>query len=107
MIGAGEHDRDTVENTEQYIQVSELYQHAEFNLTGKINKDISLLKLSSRLQFNNFVRPACLKDEEVPPGTDCIASGWGHLGRCISCTEHVLLMEWGKNIFQVPHDNSR
>lgn len=51
-----------------------------------MKNDIALIRLSSLLQFNRYVRPTCLPDlnthdpfwmQGTPPGTICVAAGWG------------------------------
>jgi len=45
--------------------------------------DIALFKLQSPFTFNSKVRPICIptSDQDVPPGSQAIATGWGTLGK--------------------------
>ncbi|XP_075460158.1 transmembrane protease serine 5 isoform X2 [Ascaphus truei] len=42
--------------------------------------DIALMKLEKSLNYSDSVRPVCLPqyDQELPAGTECWVSGWGH-----------------------------
>ena len=39
--------------------------------------DIALLVLESPFEINEHVKPACLPNKPIPPGTKCYLSGWG------------------------------
>ena len=39
--------------------------------------DIALLILESPFEINEHVKPACLPNKPIPPGTKCYLSGWG------------------------------
>ncbi|XP_018562110.1 serine protease persephone-like isoform X2 [Anoplophora glabripennis] len=55
--------------------VSEIIPHPEYN-ENKYH-DIGLLRLSTDINFNTYVRPACLQTEYYIPHILAIASGWG------------------------------
>lgn len=44
-----------------------------------MDSDIALVQLSTPLQFNHYLRPACLpaNDEVVEPTRVCVITGWG------------------------------
>ncbi|XP_039984909.1 granzyme B(G,H)-like [Xiphias gladius] len=68
-------------NEIQNISVGESFPHKEYDPTGYKN-DIMLLKLSSKANFNNNVRPIALAgqgDDSLPKS--CIVSGWGRVSR--------------------------
>ncbi|XP_018546314.1 granzyme E [Lates calcarifer] len=65
----------------QHISVEEAFPHKDYNETEFIN-DIMLLKLSSKVHFNNNVRPIALADQgdgSLP--NSCSVSGWGRNDR--------------------------
>ncbi|KAM4525598.1 testisin isoform 3-T4 [Odontesthes bonariensis] len=45
------------------------------------NNDIALMKLSSPVTFNNYIRPVCLASSasQIFNSTSCWATGWGNL----------------------------
>ena len=75
-IRVGEHDWHSREPTEQYRSVLAKYQHLGYRRYNSDN-DITLLKLSSPLVINEYVKPVCIPQEQVPVGTECLISGWG------------------------------
>ena len=46
------------------------------------DNDIAMLRLSSPVQFNNFIRPVCLaaSGSVFNNGTDSWVTGWGNIG---------------------------
>ena len=61
---------------EQYRSVAEVLQHPHYVSPGDGN-DIALLKLAEPFEINAYIMPICLSEDDVLPGTECIASGWG------------------------------
>ncbi|XP_018562113.1 serine protease snake-like isoform X2 [Anoplophora glabripennis] len=59
--------------------VSEIIIHPEFNSTSTYY-DIGLLRFSKNVEFNTYIRPACLQTEKFIPSVLAIASGWGVIG---------------------------
>ncbi|GLD50439.1 granzyme E-like protein, partial [Lates japonicus] len=65
----------------QRIYVEDTFPHKDYNTTEFLN-DIMLLKLSSKANFNNNVRPIALAsrgDGSLPKS--CSVSGWGRNDR--------------------------
>ncbi|XP_038565978.1 serine protease 27-like [Micropterus salmoides] len=60
--------------------VSQIIQHPNYNTTTNDN-DIALLKLSSPVNFTDYIRPVCLAvDGSVfNAGTTCWVTGWGRI----------------------------
>jgi len=46
-------------------------------LPRKKDYDIALVRLSSPLTFNDYVKPVCLPKTRVAGGTNCVITGWG------------------------------
>ncbi|XP_047472986.1 trypsin-1-like [Penaeus chinensis] len=77
-VVAGEHNRDVDEGNEQTIVLSKIIQHEDYN-GFTISNDISLLKLSQPLTFNDYVGPIALPEAGHAASGECIVSGWGAL----------------------------
>uniref|UniRef100_A0A3Q3QW10 Peptidase S1 domain-containing protein n=1 Tax=Monopterus albus TaxID=43700 RepID=A0A3Q3QW10_MONAL len=62
--------------------VSQIIVHPNYNNTWN-NNDIALMKLSSRVTFNDYIRPVCLasNSSQFYTSTSCWATGWGRLGK--------------------------
>nr|XP_019963179.1 PREDICTED: testisin-like [Paralichthys olivaceus] len=60
--------------------VSQVIIHPNYS---NLNNDIALMKLSSPVTFNNYIRPICLASNtsEFLNSTLCWATGWGKLGK--------------------------
>ncbi|KAF3698386.1 Serine protease 27 [Channa argus] len=58
--------------------VAQVIKHRSYNKTSKIY-DITLLKLSSPVNFTNYIRPVCLaaSDSTFYSGTNVWITGWG------------------------------
>lgn len=67
--------------------VTQVIVHPNYNNT-LFNNDIALMKLSSAVNFSNFIRPICLASNSslFNNGTLCWATGWGDTnftGECL------------------------
>jgi len=79
FIRAGVKDKD--DTSGQTIEIANGVWNEEMPYEGN-NNDFILLKLSSTLEFNDNVGPACLPDPDHAPdatGQTCFVSGWGTL----------------------------
>merc|ERR1712050_229827 len=76
----GQHDSKLSEGTEQTFSASKLIKHENFG-NGNMRYDIALIKLNRKVQFNEYVRTACMPspNEYFVGQTNCIVSGWGGL----------------------------
>ena len=90
---------------EQCAGIAEIIQHPEYDRTVTVMNDICLLKLSSNVQYNQHVQPACLprqgaaltddrvlseeekldlvnfplrEDGKQTQKIDCFVAGWGY-----------------------------
>ena len=72
----GDHRINAMDSTEQTFYIEEVHNHASFNDYTNVN-DITLLKLSANVTFNNYIQPACLPTEDGPAGTLTWVTGWG------------------------------
>ena len=62
----------------QSRKVKKVINHSGFN-PSKLTNDIALVELDQEVQFNDYVRPACVLDKyiELASGKKVIISGWG------------------------------
>ncbi|PIK52689.1 trypsin-like serine protease [Apostichopus japonicus] len=72
----GNHRVNDLDDTQQSINVSEVIVHPYYNSFTK-NNDIALLRLSGDVEFNDYIRPACLPSQDWPAGTSVWITGWG------------------------------
>ena len=50
--------------------------HEQYN-ANNLRFDIAVLRLSTPLEFNDYVQPICIPTTPVDGGTTCVAIGWG------------------------------
>ncbi|KAK5905893.1 hypothetical protein CgunFtcFv8_001808 [Champsocephalus gunnari] len=62
--------------------LSQIIVHPDYNNT-LFNNDIALMKLSSAVSFNDYIRPVCLasNSSQFHNSTSCWGTGWGRLGK--------------------------
>lgn len=74
--------------------VTQIIVHAAYD-SEKITNDIALMKLSSPLVYNNYIRPVCLatNNSVFNNGTTCWATGWGRLSGDAPLVAHDVLQE--------------
>lgn len=58
--------------------VEQIIRHPDYKPPAKYN-DIALLKLDRRVEFNEFIRPACLYTSNTFEVTKTVATGWGKI----------------------------
>ncbi|KAG8009161.1 Testisin, partial [Nibea albiflora] len=61
--------------------VSQIIVHPNYN-NSLLNNDIALMKLSTPVNFSDYIRPVCLASNtsEFHNSTSCWSTGWGALG---------------------------
>lgn len=79
-VVAGAHNIHThdPENTVQERGVEEMWAHEAYD-SRSITNDVSVLKLDSPLDLNEFVAAIPMATEDPAVGTMCINSGWGSM----------------------------
>ena len=61
---------------QKFTGVSRVVEHENYRPTSH-DWDIALIRLPTRLRYDNYTRPVCLPTEPVDAGTKCVATGWG------------------------------
>ncbi|XP_076041677.1 trypsin-1-like [Oratosquilla oratoria] len=89
QVVAGEHNRDINEGTEQTAKLAKIIRHEHFSSWTFAN-DISLLKLETPLEFNEYVQPIDLPAQGQDSMGDCIVTGWGALFEGGSTTNKLM-----------------
>lgn len=80
-------DNDT--KHKQELIIAETIVHPEYIPPKKYN-DIALVKLERPINFNSYVRPACLYTEQSISAEKAIAIGWGHTSYAGSASDILL-----------------
>jgi len=97
----GEYDDRVVEGHETYVPVEKVIVHPEFDEVEIVN-DFTLLKLAEKVQFNDWVAPACFPkahddlESTFPPGQMCITTGWGTMDIAGSKHSNKLKQEYAQ-----------
>jgi len=66
--------------------VVDIFRHPDYKPPAKYN-DIALLKLDRPVEFNEFIRPACLYTSDTFEFDKTVATGWGKtdFGKRVFC----------------------
>jgi len=75
QVVVGVHKITEPEPSQRRYDIKQAVVHKGFELCCK--NDIMLLQLSSRIEFNENVRPICVDGSVFPVGTQCMTTGWG------------------------------
>jgi transmembrane serine protease 3 len=80
-VTAGAHYYSYKEVGEVSVQVEQVINHHWYNYPVAQANDITILKLSQPIKFNNHIQPACLPSQNEDPatGTQGLLAGWGDL----------------------------
>ncbi|KAM4530464.1 uncharacterized protein PAE49_022955 isoform 1-T1 [Odontesthes bonariensis] len=75
--------------------VSQIILHPDYNSGTNFNNDIALLRLSSSVNFTNFIAPVCLaaSNSTFFSGVDTWVTGWGTIGSGVPLPSPQNLME--------------
>lgn len=76
-IVAGEHQLSTPSSAFQKVAILQIKNHEKFEDPLDESNDISLLRLASKLEFNENVTPACKPRDINYTGKTVTISGWG------------------------------
>lgn len=76
MLGAHGHRETNDVHQRLQVNVAESITHPGFKKPSKYN-DIGLIRLDRKINFNRYMRPACLPDTFDTNTPKVIATGWG------------------------------
>lgn len=88
LLGDVDYGSKTDDAQPRKLAIIERIKHPEFKYPSKYN-DIALIKIDGPVQFNNYIRPACLPQSKSLNSRYVIASGWGRLDYISSPSEHL------------------
>ena len=73
----GEHDRRINEGTEVTVSVRRIISHPNYNRPSRLNNDIALIQLASRVMLSARVNPVCLPSNAIAilTGSRCYITG--------------------------------
>lgn len=77
---------------EENRTVSRIIVHPHWNNT-LLNNDIALMKLSSPVNFTDYITPICLasNSSQFHNGTYCYSTGWGRLTNTSECASVIII----------------
>ncbi|XP_030592401.1 trypsin I-P1-like [Archocentrus centrarchus] len=80
VVYLGRQSQQNVNPNEVSLTVSQIIKHPNYNSNTNDN-DITLLQLSSTVQFTNYIRPVCLaaQGSSFSAGTTVWVTGWGEI----------------------------
>ncbi|XP_069505904.1 trypsin-like [Ambystoma mexicanum] len=77
QVRLGEHNINSNEGTEQFIDSVKVIRHGSYN-SRNLDNDIMLIKLSRAATLNSYVKAVALPTGCAATGTQCLISGWGN-----------------------------
>lgn len=80
------------------LAVLRTIRHPQYKSPSQYH-DVALVELSEALQFNDFIKPACLQVNREESYYELIATGWGNLEYTGPPAEHL------QKVFLDPYDN--
>lgn len=75
-LALGSFAKSTTDETQKNVKVEKIISHPRYD-SRTIDYDIALMKLSEKVEFNDYISPACLADFNFPHDTMCYTTGWG------------------------------
>lgn len=92
LVRLGEHDRSTDTDNAPIvdIDVAQAIPHPAYVKSKKYN-DIGLIQMARSVQFNEYIRPACLPETFYTGTQRAIATGWGKTSAQNSLGSDVLM----------------
>lgn len=73
----GDHDRRINEGPEITVSVRRIISHPNYNRPSRLNNDIALILLASKVRLSARVNPVCLPNNAtaIPTGSKCYITG--------------------------------
>lgn len=83
LVYTGAHDLTKLERSRARYSVERVILHERFDLSN-FDNDIALLKLTTPVHWDTFVKPVCVPPPhyQLQAGTICTITGWGMAGGC-------------------------
>ena len=88
FVRLGEFDRKHAQGVGKYEQNFDLecvFVHEDYKqhpAPKYLENDLALVRVSTPVEINDYVRPACLPEEdEFKAGDKCYVTGWGYTGK--------------------------
>ncbi|WP_411026446.1 serine protease, partial [Salmonella sp. s54395] len=72
----GGHLRDTIDATQQSFSIAQVINHEGYD-SRTLDNDITLLRLSTPVVYNDYMQAACLPSQDYGEGTVTWITGWG------------------------------
>ena len=78
QLTAGMHQQSSKDERDarQTRTVSAIYVHPEYD-SNRLSNDIALLRVDTPFNYDTYVQPACLADDDPQGGASVIMIGWG------------------------------
>lgn len=88
LLGDLNYATETDDAQPRLFRIVERKKHPLFKLPSKYN-DIALVKINGPVEFNNYIRPACLPQTSDIETMKVIATGWGKLNHHSPTSDHM------------------
>lgn len=88
LLGDLNYGSNTDDAQPRQFRIMERIKHPDFKYPSKYN-DIALVRMNAPVQFNNYIRPACLPQSKSIDKKNVIASGWGRVNHTSSPSEYL------------------
>merc|ERR1740121_1630091 len=75
-VTLGDFDKDSAGSAERELEVSQIYDHEDYN-PFTTDYDYSLLLLKDPAPMTDCIDVACLPEDPIPVGSTCFITGWG------------------------------
>ena len=79
-VRAGVYNRSNFDLKQQVLKIAKIITHPKYQWDNP-NYDVALLQLKNAARMTDLVGTICLPESSssnVPAGTKCVATGWGH-----------------------------
>ncbi|KAI5745465.1 hypothetical protein M8J76_011315 [Diaphorina citri] len=111
-VRLGEHDLSRSNEGASPVDYSVLrvIVHPDYNATLSNYNDIALLQLRTRVNFTQYIRPACLHHRDVKGETDrknlteAVVTGWGNTGFADAPSDILQKLEAKMHVWVTPED---
>ncbi|KAG9334584.1 hypothetical protein JZ751_007405 [Albula glossodonta] len=92
QVRLGEHNIESQEGTEQFINSAKVIKHPHYS-SRNMDNDIMLIKLSQPATLNRYVQTVPLPTSCAGAGSQCLVSGWGYYPDRLRCLKAPILSD--------------